>query len=146
MRISGGFWGRFQALNREVTIPHGMRMLVESGSLENLRLAAAARQDGPAPRSIRCRCSATRTCSSCWRRSPGSAGAAATTRRSGSGHRVTALMLPGLAWPARRDGEWPYRAHPARPPANGVTLPALPFYAWANRGPSEMRVWLPEQG
>jgi uncharacterized protein len=40
VRIEGGFWGRYQALNRETTIPHGMRMLEETGSLENLRIAA----------------------------------------------------------------------------------------------------------
>jgi len=42
MRIDGGFLGRYQALNRDTTIPHGMRMLAESGSLENLRIAAGA--------------------------------------------------------------------------------------------------------
>ncbi|MGH3201155.1 MAG: glycoside hydrolase family 127 protein [Streptosporangiaceae bacterium] len=40
VRIEGGFWGRFQVLNRETTIPHGMHMLEETGSLENLRIAA----------------------------------------------------------------------------------------------------------
>jgi uncharacterized protein len=40
VRIEGGFWGRYQALNRDTTIPHGMRMLEETGSLENLRIAA----------------------------------------------------------------------------------------------------------
>ena len=40
VRLRGGFWGSRQLLNREVTIPHGMRMLEESGSLENLRVAA----------------------------------------------------------------------------------------------------------
>ena len=40
VRIEGGFWGRYQALNRETTIPHGMHMLEETGSLENLRIAA----------------------------------------------------------------------------------------------------------
>jgi uncharacterized protein len=40
VRIDDGFWGRYQALNRHTTIPHGMRMLEESGGLENLRIAA----------------------------------------------------------------------------------------------------------
>ena len=40
VRIEGGFWGHYQALNRQTTIPHGMRMLEETGSLENLRIAA----------------------------------------------------------------------------------------------------------
>jgi uncharacterized protein len=38
--ITGGFWGDRQRQNREVTIPHGIRMLEESGTLENLRIAA----------------------------------------------------------------------------------------------------------
>ena len=46
MRIEGGFWGRYQTLNREATIPHGMRMLEESGSLENLRIAAGLTSGG----------------------------------------------------------------------------------------------------
>lgn len=44
IRLRGGFWGRRQMLNREVTIPHGMQMLEESGSLENLRIAAGLTQ------------------------------------------------------------------------------------------------------
>jgi uncharacterized protein len=38
--IDGGFWGHYQALNRQHTIPHGIHMLEETGSLENLRMAA----------------------------------------------------------------------------------------------------------
>jgi DUF1680 family protein len=40
VRIDGGFWHRYQVLNRETMIPHGMRMLEETGNLENLRIAA----------------------------------------------------------------------------------------------------------
>ncbi|MBO0774903.1 MAG: glycoside hydrolase family 127 protein [Actinobacteria bacterium] len=49
MRIRGGFWGRLQQLNRTVTIPHGMRMLEESGSLDNLRAAATVRAGSADP-------------------------------------------------------------------------------------------------
>ena len=38
--LTGGFWGDRQRQNREVTIPHGIRMLESSGALENLRIAA----------------------------------------------------------------------------------------------------------
>jgi hypothetical protein len=38
--INGGFWGARQRLNREVTIPYGMKMLEESGTIENFRVAA----------------------------------------------------------------------------------------------------------
>src|SRR5579875_634973 len=40
MRLRDGFWARYQTLNGEVTIPHGMAMLEETGSLDNLRIAA----------------------------------------------------------------------------------------------------------
>jgi len=40
LSLDGGFWGHRQLRNREVTIPHGMQMLDERGSLDNLRLAA----------------------------------------------------------------------------------------------------------
>jgi DUF1680 family protein len=41
---------------------------------------------------------------------------------------------------------WPYRPHgaeAAREPGEGVELTAVPYYAWANREPGAMRVWLP---
>jgi DUF1680 family protein len=40
VEIVGGFWGARQRLNREVTIPYGMKMLEESGTIENFRAAA----------------------------------------------------------------------------------------------------------
>ncbi len=72
-----------------------------------------------------------------------------------AGHRVTALTLPGVLRPepdGRSGGAWPYR--PARPDghpeghpdgqARALELRAIPYYAWANRGPAQMRVWLPD--
>jgi DUF1680 family protein len=38
--IEGGFWAPRQVRNREVTIPYGMKMLEESGTLENFRVAS----------------------------------------------------------------------------------------------------------
>jgi uncharacterized protein len=38
--LKDGFWGGRQRQNREVTIPHGVGMLQESGTIENLRIAA----------------------------------------------------------------------------------------------------------
>lgn len=38
--LTGGFWFHKQAINREVSIRHGRRMLEQSGNLNNLRLAA----------------------------------------------------------------------------------------------------------
>jgi hypothetical protein len=40
VQLKEGFWQRWQRTNRQVTIPHGYRMLVKSGNLNNLRLAA----------------------------------------------------------------------------------------------------------
>ena len=35
-------------------------------------------------------------------------------------------------------------AHFTMPDAD-VTLTAIPYYAWANRGENQMRVWMPEE-
>ena len=40
VRITGGFWGERQAINRARTIPHGFDRLQATGTLGNLRLAA----------------------------------------------------------------------------------------------------------
>ena len=40
VEIADGFWGARQRLNREATIPYGMKMLEETGAVENLRIAA----------------------------------------------------------------------------------------------------------
>jgi hypothetical protein len=69
---------------------------------------------------------------------------AATVTLEVAGRRVTSLTLPGLAFSGVRGSEWPYRARQQRPAPASVPLRAIPYYAWANRGPSEMRVWIPE--
>jgi len=38
--VTGGFWARRQAVNRQVSIPAGFRQLEASGSFNNIRLAA----------------------------------------------------------------------------------------------------------
>ncbi|HEX6445531.1 MAG TPA: beta-L-arabinofuranosidase domain-containing protein [Streptosporangiales bacterium] len=44
----------------------------------------------------------------------------------------------------RRDGRTPYRRYARpHPPVEPVDLTLVPYYAWANRGPRPMRVWLP---
>jgi DUF1680 family protein len=40
--LTGGFWGRWQQVNREVTTPHALGWLERDGSVDNLR-----RLDGP---------------------------------------------------------------------------------------------------
>lgn len=44
----------------------------------------------------------------------------------------------------RPDTPTPYRRHDEpRPPVEPVDATLIPYYAWANRGPQPMRVWLP---
>jgi len=38
--LQDGFWSRWQALNRDVSLGHGLRMLEQAGNLDNLRIAA----------------------------------------------------------------------------------------------------------
>jgi hypothetical protein len=40
-------------------------------------------------------------------------------------------------------GSWPYRSSAAPNDAGPAELPLIPYYAWGNRGPSTMRVWIP---
>lgn len=44
-----------------------------------------------------------------------------------------------------RDEPWPYRPLDRRPPkaVDRTDIALVPYHAWANRGPSTMRVWLP---
>jgi hypothetical protein len=38
--LTGGFWAKWQDLNRRSTLPHGYHMLEEAGNFENFRIAA----------------------------------------------------------------------------------------------------------
>src|SRR6266542_6458555 len=42
VRVTGGFWGRWQELNRAVTIPHALGWLKRDGSVDNLRRLSTA--------------------------------------------------------------------------------------------------------
>jgi DUF1680 family protein len=56
---------------------------------------------------------------------------------------VTVLEGQALARPT---GDWSnrlYRPVNAAPPERPVSLRLIPYYAWANRGKSEMTVWMP---
>ena len=52
---------------------------------------------------------------------------------------VTRLVLDGVI---RQPQEELYSAEPPR--AVSASLRAVPYYAWGNRGPGGMRVWVPE--
>ncbi|GAA5186454.1 glycoside hydrolase family 127 protein [Rugosimonospora acidiphila] len=42
------------------------------------------------------------------------------------------------------DTAWPYRSEaPGGDPRQAITARLIPYHAWANRGPSTMRVWVP---
>jgi uncharacterized protein len=58
-----------------------------------------------------------------------------------------AMLLRAGGWaldPGGWDGQL-YRPlnHGDAPPGRPLTLTAIPYYTWANRGPSSMRVWIP---
>ena len=56
------------------------------------------------------------------------------------GHPTAALLVPGLREKAPEDA--PLYAEAALPEEDRVTIRMIPYYAWANRGEGEMRVWL----
>ncbi len=58
---------------------------------------------------------------------------------------VTVLAGPGLCWGDAWEGGPLYRPLAEAPagPSRKVSLLAIPYYAWANRGPSQMTVWIP---
>ena len=66
-----------------------------------------------------------------------------------AGQSVTALSVPGQASATQRRG-WPYSpqapADGAAGPSTPVELTAIPYYARANRGDTDMRVWVPTGG
>lgn len=44
VKVSDGFWGHRQQINREISLAHGYQKLIEYGNLNNLRLAAGGGQ------------------------------------------------------------------------------------------------------
>jgi DUF1680 family protein len=62
-----------------------------------------------------------------------------------AGHTVVGLRCPGRRSLARSRGGWPYHEHQDDPgnESGEIRLAAVPYYAWSNRGPSQMRVWVP---
>jgi len=59
---------------------------------------------------------------------------------------VVTVRAEGLAMSPHREAGWPYRDTGCPAPqrqARPVTLTAVPYFAWANRTPGPMRVWIP---
>ncbi len=55
-----------------------------------------------------------------------------------------AVTATGSLLDVRADG-WPYREFPdTGGPGGDLALPLVPYHSWANRGPSTMRVWIPQ--
>jgi hypothetical protein len=46
----------------------------------------------------------------------------------------------------RMDAGWPYRRCGADSPVTPARLTAIPYHAWADRGVSAMRMWVPPAG
>ncbi len=55
---------------------------------------------------------------------------------------VTVLETEGLAYPRPKDDTALYARLPVGAPT-AIPLRLIPYYAWSNRGPSQMTVWLP---
>jgi uncharacterized protein len=64
------------------------------------------------------------------------------------GHEVVALKLQGHAQ-STGGPAWPYfeasSVKPSERKATDLEVRAIPYFAWANRGASDMRVWVPER-
>jgi DUF1680 family protein len=59
---------------------------------------------------------------------------------------VVSVRAEGVSRSAGEWGAWPYRdvrRAEAAQPGEPVTLVAIPYFAWANRAPGPMRVWVP---
>lgn len=54
------------------------------------------------------------------------------------GATLTARLRQGGRW-----DDWPYRAPSANATDSTLDISLRPYYRWANRGPSAMRVWIP---
>lgn len=62
-----------------------------------------------------------------------------------AGQAVTPLTVPAGIRAVRAGAGWPYREADgsARPASARAEMRAVPYYAWANRGATGMRVWTP---
>ncbi len=58
---------------------------------------------------------------------------------------TTAVPLPGTPEPGALYQPLPDDAQAAHAPTNHTAIRAIPYFAWANRGPSSMDVWLRRQ-
>lgn len=56
---------------------------------------------------------------------------------------VRLLRTTGAAVAPPEPGDDPYPRYPRRRPLRPAELTLVPYFAWANRGPGAMRVWLP---
>jgi DUF1680 family protein len=71
--------------------------------------------------------------------------AVGTSAEPEEGKVLDTVALIGTAYPVRTGAGWPYGpASGADGIAGAVPLTFVPYHRWGNRGPSAMRVWLPE--
>jgi DUF1680 family protein len=68
-----------------------------------------------------------------------------STTEPEEGEVLDTVALTGTAYPVRTGSGRPYGpASAADGIAGAVPLTFVPYHRWGNRGPSAMRVWLPE--
>jgi DUF1680 family protein len=57
---------------------------------------------------------------------------------------VTVVRLTGQV-AGHEQARWPYHGTPPTPSRRPTEITAVPYFAWANRGLTGMRVWLPRE-
>jgi DUF1680 family protein len=62
---------------------------------------------------------------------------------SGPGDIAVQVRAVGRRWRQASPAPWPYGPSVVPENAGAAELPLIPYYAWGNRGPSTMRVWIP---
>ena len=53
------------------------------------------------------------------------------------------MVVKGVAWTVPEQ-EWSNQLYQAVPPSHPVHITAIPYYAWDNRQPGLMKVWMPQ--
>jgi DUF1680 family protein len=132
VRLSDGFWETRRRLNRETTLPSQFEYLEETGRLDNFRRASGKIQ---APfRGLYF------NDSDVYKWLEAASWSFATHHDPELARMVDAVAVPDNGWEDRLYRTGYPRGSGIRPATTALT--AVPYYAWANREPGAMRVWL----
>ena len=74
------------------------------------------------------------------------AGSVDNLRVTGELNDVDGVVTIGVRGIVAPDHAWPYSMDTPQMSAETQSVQLLPYYSWANCGPSSMRVWLPTEG